>query len=133
MKDVLFNVDMSCSSCSNAVTTALTSIAGVVKVDTNVTTKQVMVSCDVAASDQALLDALVNWASSVSSDKSVELVYSHTSKTTTTTTAGGAGGATVVVLSTAEEDEVDGIYAVPSSLSVRMTQWALWLGPRVTR
>ena len=128
MQEVLFNVDMSCSSCSNAVTAALTSIAGVVKVDTNVTTKQVVVSCDVGVSDQVLIDALVNWASSVSSDKSVELVYSHTSKTTTAT----GGSATAVALSTAE-DEVDGIYAVPSSLSVRVTQWALWLGPRVTR
>ena len=72
MKEVHFNVGMTCGGCSGAVTRILTKIEGVEKVDANLETKKVIVSCEETVDDQTLLDALMNW--SKSSGKSVELV-----------------------------------------------------------
>ena len=72
MKEVHFNVGMTCGGCSGAVTRILSKIEGVEKVDANVETKTVIVSCAETVDDQILLDALMNW--SKSSGKSVELV-----------------------------------------------------------
>lgn len=72
MKEVQFNVGMTCGGCSGAVTRILSKIEGVEKVDANVETKKVIVTCTEAVDEQTLLDALMNW--SQSSGKSVELV-----------------------------------------------------------
>ena len=72
MKEVQFNVGMTCGGCSGAVTRILSKIEGVVNVSADVETKKVVVSCEESVDDQTLLDALMNW--SKSSGKSVELV-----------------------------------------------------------
>ena len=72
IKEVTFNVGMTCGGCSGAVTRILGKIDGVEKVDANVETKKVVVSCSETVEEQKLLDALLNW--SKASGKSVELV-----------------------------------------------------------
>ena len=79
--------------------------------------------------EQTLLDALMGW--SVPAGKSVELVYSHRGGYTSLKPSSTAG-ITATGRTVAEEEE-DGIYLVPSSSSVRVTQWALWLAPRMAR
>ena len=71
-KEVLFKVGMTCGGCSGAVTRILSKIEGVEKVDANVETKEVKVSCASSVDDQVLLTALTTWAKA--SGKSVELV-----------------------------------------------------------
>jgi copper chaperone len=71
-KEVQFNVGMTCGGCSGAVTRILSKIEGVEKVDANVETKKVVVTCSETVEDQALLDALLNWAKAAG--KAVELV-----------------------------------------------------------
>jgi copper chaperone len=72
MKEIQFNVGMTCGGCSGAVTRILSKIEGVEKVDANVETKKVIVSCAETVDEQTLLDALMKW--SLSSGKTVELV-----------------------------------------------------------
>ena len=72
MKEVHFNVGMTCGGCSGAVTRILSKIEGVEKVDCDLEAKKVVVSCAETLDDQVLLDALMHW--SKSSGKTVELV-----------------------------------------------------------
>ena len=71
-KEVQFIVGMTCGGCSGAVTRILSKIEGVEKVDANVETKKVVVTCSETVEDQTLLDALLNWAKAAGT--AVELV-----------------------------------------------------------
>jgi copper chaperone len=73
-KIVKFNVAMSCGGCSGAVTRILGKIAGVEKVDPNLETKIVTVTCDDSVVDDTLLQALLTWGKA--SNKTVELLAS---------------------------------------------------------
>lgn len=71
-KTVVFNVAMSCSGCSGAVTKILGKIEGVEGVEATVETKKVVVTCADSVESQVLLDALLKWSSA--SGKAVSLV-----------------------------------------------------------
>lgn len=73
-KTVVFNVAMSCSGCSGAVTKILGKIEGVENVEATVETKKVVVTCKDTVQSQTLLDALLKWSSA--SGKAVSLVSS---------------------------------------------------------
>lgn len=71
-KVVKFNVGMTCGGCSGAVTRILSKLDNVENVECNLETKLVTVTCNDAANDDVLLQALLTW--SKSSGKSVELL-----------------------------------------------------------
>ena len=71
-KVVQFKVGMTCNGCSGAVTRILNKIDGVEKIDANVETKEVKVTCDDSVDEQVMLTALLKW--SEASNKSVELM-----------------------------------------------------------
>ncbi len=71
-KVVQFKVGMTCNGCSGAVTRILNKIEGVEKIDANVETKEVKVTCDDSVDEQVMLTALLKW--SEASNKSVELM-----------------------------------------------------------
>ena len=125
MKEVLFTADMSCNSCTTAITTLLSEIPGVVEVTTNLTTKQVMVLGEISMDEQMLTKALMTW--SISTGKAVTMIQSHLSHHTSSTNKTLLFGS----ITTAEEQE--DIYAIISPTPVRLMQWALWLAPRVAR
>ncbi len=71
-KVVQFKVGMTCNGCSGAVTRILNKIEGVEKIDANVETKEVKVTCDDSVDEQVMLTALLKW--SEASNKSVKLM-----------------------------------------------------------
>lgn len=72
MKEVVFNVGMTCEGCSGAVTRILKRVEGVENIDCNIEEKRVTVSCDDEVDAQAMLEKLLKWGEA--SGKSVELV-----------------------------------------------------------